>query len=114
MPQFTFKAAEGTILTCLPGEMLNDGNGAKSRKMDGPEGSVYRKNLRIPDLGMILKYTFASKCGYVTYYPQCTFYGYRYLSVTATDKVTIKSIKSIPVTSITEQMESGKLETGNE
>ena len=114
VPQFTFKAAEGTILTCLPGEMLNDGNGAKSRKMDGPEGSVYRKNLRIPDLGMILKYTFASKCGYVTYYPQCTFYGYRYLSVTATDKVTIKSIKSIPVTSITEQMESGKLETGNE
>ena len=114
VPQFVFKAAEGTTLTCLPAEMLNDGNGAKSRGMDGPEGSVYRKNLRIPDEGMILKYTFGKSCGYVTYYPRCTFYGYRYISVTATDKVTIKSITSIPVTSITKQMEIGKIETGNE
>ena len=114
IPEFTFKAAEGTILTCLPAEMLNDGNGAKSRGMDGPEGSVYRTNLRIADLGMILKYTFAEQCGYVTYHPTCTFYGYRYISVTATEKVTIKSIKSIPVTSITKQMESGTITTGNE
>ena len=114
VPEFVFKAAEGTTLTCLPAEMLNDGNGAKSRGMDGPEGSAYRKNLRIPDIGMILKYTFANHCGYVTYYPRCTFYGYRYISVTATDKVTIKSIKSIPVTSITAELETGKIETGNE
>ena len=114
VPEFVFKAAEGTTLTCLPAEMLNDGNGAKSRGMDGPEGSVYRKNLRIPDIGMILKYTFANHCGYVTYYPRCTFYGYRYISVTATDKVTIKCIKSIPVTSITAELETGKIETGNE
>ena len=114
VPSFVFKAAEGTTLTCLPAEMLNDGNGAKSRGMDGPEGSAYRKNLRIPDIGMILKYTFANHCGYVTYYPRCTFYGYRYISVTATDKVTIKSIKSIPVTSITAELETGKIETGNE
>ena len=114
VPEFVFKAAEGTTLTCLPAEMLNDGNGAKSRGMDGPEGSVYRKNLRIPDLGMVLKYTFGSSRGYVTYHPRCTFFGYRYISVTATDKVTIKSIKSIPVTSITAEMETGKIETGNE
>lgn len=114
VPEFTFKAEEGTILTCLPAEILNDGNGAKSRGMDGPEGSVHRTNLRTPDLGMILKYTFGKKCGYVTYHPNCTFYGYRYISVTATDKVTIKSINSIPVTSITKQMEIGKIETGNE
>ena len=114
VPEFTFKAEEGTILTCLPAEMLNDGNGAKSRGMDGPEGSVYRTNLRIADLGMILKYTFGKGCGYVTYHPSCTFYGYRYISVTATERVTIKSVKSIPVTSITKQMESGTLVTGNE
>ena len=113
IPEFVFKAAEGTTLTCLPGEMINDGNGAKSRCMDGPEGSVYRKNLRVPDLGMVAKYTFAKNCGYVTYHPRCTFYGYRYISVTATDKVVIKSVKSIPVTSITKEMETGKLETGN-
>ena len=114
VPEFTFKAEEGTILTCLPAEMLNDGNGAKSRGMDGPEGSVYRTNLRIANLGMILKYTFGKGCGYVTYHPSCTFYGYRYISVTATERVTIKSVKSIPVTSITKQMESGTLVTGNE
>lgn len=114
VPEFTFKAAEGTTLTCLPAEILNDGNGAHSRGMDGPEGSVHRTNLRTPDIGMILKYTFAKRYGYVTYHPHCTFYGYRYISVTATDKVKIKSIKSIPVSSITKQMESGKIETGNE
>ncbi|MBQ3246584.1 MAG: family 78 glycoside hydrolase catalytic domain [Alistipes sp.] len=114
VPAFTFKAAEGTVLTCLPGEILNDGNGAHSRGMDGPEGSVHRKNLRIPDDGMRLVYTFGDKCGYTSYYPHCTFYGYRYISVTATDKVTFKSIKSIPVTSITKEMESGTIVTGNE
>ena len=62
---------------------------------------------------MVAKYTFAKNCGYVTYHPRCTFYGYRYISVTATDKVVIKSVKSIPVTSITKEMETGKLETGN-
>lgn len=114
VPAFTFKAAEGTVLTCLPGEILNDGNGAHSRGMDGPEGSVHRKNLRIPDDGMRLVYTFGDKCGYTSYYPHCTFYGYRYISVMATDKVTFKSIKSIPVTSITKEMESGTIVTGNE
>ncbi len=114
VPAFTFKAAEGTVLTCLPGEILNDGNGAHGRGMDGPEGSVHRKNLRTPEEGMILTYTFAGKCGYVDYMPRYTFYGYRYISVTATDKVTFKSIVSIPVTSISKEMESGKISTGNE
>ncbi|MBQ5936336.1 MAG: alpha-L-rhamnosidase N-terminal domain-containing protein, partial [Bacteroidaceae bacterium] len=33
VPAFEFKAKEGTVLTCLPSELLNDGNGAKSRGM---------------------------------------------------------------------------------
>ena len=45
VPSFVFKAAEGTVLTCLPAELLNDGNGAKIRGMDGPEGSCHR----VPD-----------------------------------------------------------------
>ena len=49
VPQFVFNAKEGSVLTCLFSELLNDGNGAKSRGMDGPEGSVHRLNLRIPD-----------------------------------------------------------------
>ena len=114
VPAFEFKAAEGTVLTCLPGELLNDGNGARSRGMDGPEGSVHRENLRMAETGMILTYTFAGDKDYVTYSPRTTFFGYRYVSITATDEVTIKSITSIPVTSIAAAMEIGKITTGDE
>jgi len=113
VPSFTFKAAEGITLTCLPAELLNDGNGAKSRGMDGPEGSCHRLNLRIPERGIRLDYTFADTDDFVTYRPQCTFFGYRFVSITATGDVTIRSIKSIPVSSITEQLEIGKITTGN-
>jgi alpha-L-rhamnosidase len=113
VPSFVFKAAEGTVLTCLPGELLNDGNGAKSRGMDGPEGSVHRTNLRIPDQGFILKYTFAGKL-WESFCPRSTFFGYRFVSITATNKVKIKSIESIPVTSIAENLETGTIVTGSD
>ncbi|MBR6280404.1 MAG: family 78 glycoside hydrolase catalytic domain [Bacteroidales bacterium] len=114
VPCFEFKAAEGTVLTCLPSELLNDGNGAKARGMDGPEGSTHRRNLRTHDYGMRLVYTFADSKDFVTYYPHCTFYGYRLVSVTATGDVRIRSVRSIPVTSIAENIETGRIETGNE
>ena len=114
VPAFVFKAAEGTVLTCLPGELLNDGNGAKSRGMDGPEGSVHRTNLRIPDDGMQLEYTFGPAKGYVSYHPHCTFFGYRFASITATDEVRIRSLVSIPVTSIAQDLETGTITTGDE
>ena len=114
VPSFVFKAAEGTVLTCLPAELLNDGNGAKSRGMDGPEGSCHRDNLRIPNTGIRLDYTFVGSNDYVAYYPHCTFYGYRYVSVTATGEVAIKSLESLPVTSIAQEMEIGKIHTGHD
>lgn len=114
VPAFEFKAKEGTVLTCLPSELLNDGNGAKSRGMDGPEGSTHRLNLRIPDTGMILRYTFAAAKDFVKFTPRSTFYGYRFVSITATDEVTIRSIKSVPVSSITKEMETGTIVTGSE
>ena len=113
VPAFEFKAKEGTMLTCLPSELLNDGNGAKSRGMDGPEGSTHRLNLRIPDTGMQLHYTFAAGNGFVSFIPRSTFSGYRFVSITATDEVTIRSIKSVPVTSISKEMETGHIETGS-
>lgn len=114
VPFFTFSANEGTRLTCLPGELLNDGNGAFSRGMDGPEGSVHRLNLRTHKTQMRLDYTFADNGGKpVSYIPQCTFFGYRYLSITATEDVTIERIKSIPVSSITDDMRTGDIVTGN-
>ena len=114
VPEFVFKANEGVVLTCLPGELLNDGNGARSRGMDGPEGSVHRENLRTPKSGMILGYTFARGNDYVSYSPRCTFFGYRYVSITATGDVSIKSVKSIPVTSIAGNLEIGHISTGND
>ena len=114
VPAFEFKAKEGTVLTCLPGELLNDGNGARSRGMDGPEGSVHRENLRMAESGMILTYTFGAGEKYVSYHPRTTFFGYRFVSITATDEVSIKSIHSIPVTSIAENLETGTITTGDE
>ena len=113
VPSFVFNAKEGTVLTCLPSELLNDGNGAKSRGMDGPEGSCHRLNLRIPQTGMILNYTFAESKKPVAFTPTCTFFGYRLVSITATDEVTIDSIESIPVTSISKGIEPGTITTGH-
>ena len=114
VPEFVFKAAEGTVLTCLPSEILNDGNGAESRGMDGPEGSVHRTNLREHSWAFRSVYTFASAPDYVTYTPSCTFFGYRFVSITATSEVRIKSLRSIPVTSIAKGLETGTLTTGND
>lgn len=114
VPSFRFCAAEGTVLTCRVSEILNDGNGAVSRNADGPEGSVHRDNLRMEDRGMKLVYTFGPGGRYVTFCPRCTFFGYRLVSITATDKVKIKSVQSIPASSITEGMETGRITTGNE
>ena len=114
VPSFIFSAAEGTVLNCVTSELLNDGNGAKDRGMDGPEGSVHRLNLRIPDTGMKLKYIFADSEGDVNYTPRCTFFGYRFISINVSDKVVIKDIKSLPVNSISKEMEIGCIKTGNE
>ena len=114
VPSFVFNAKEGTKLMCLPSELLNDGNGSKKRGMDGPEGSVHRLNLRIPDTGMQLEYTFSGSNKPVSFRPQNTFYGYRLVSITATDDVVFKSIESVPITSITQDMEIGTITTGND
>jgi alpha-L-rhamnosidase len=113
VPYLEFKAKEGTVLTCLPSEILNDGNGARSRGMDGPEGSTHRTNLRL-DGGMVLEYTFGPERGYVSYIPRFSFFGYRYISMTTTSKVRIRTLRSVPVTSVKAEMETGRIVTGNE
>ncbi len=113
VPRFRFRAAEGTTLTALPAEMLNDANGAKCRGNDGPEGSVYRVNLRSPKEGMRCVYTFKKSDGPVTYSPRFTFFGYRYISITATGNVVIEKLESVPVSSVTKAMETGRIEVGD-
>lgn len=114
VPSFVFSAAEGTVLECYPAELLNDGNGARSRGMDGPEGSIHRLNLRVPDSSMRLLYTFGQASGDVSYRPRCSFFGYRFVSIRVSDEVCISKVHSIPVTSVSEEMETGKISTGNE
>ena len=111
VPRFTFRAKRGTVLTVLPGEMLNDADRG-SRGCDGPKGSVFRANLRMVRDGMRIIYTFAGG-GWEEYVPSYTFFGYRYLSITATDEVEIESVESVPVTSVTKEMETMWIETGD-
>ena len=114
VPSFVFKAAEGTLLVCRPSEILNDGNGAERRGMDGPEGSTHRRNLRVDPDEIWMTYTFGPSDGFVAYQPRTSFWGYRYIAVTADGPVQFKSLASVPVTSISKEMEIGKIETGNE
>lgn len=113
VPRFLFKSAKGTRLRCEPAEILNDGNGAKSRGMDGPEGSGHRTNLRIQDTGVRIDYTFAGAASPVEYIPRATFFGYRYVNVTADNDVSISKITSIPVSSISKDLETGRITTGD-
>ncbi|MBP5511635.1 MAG: family 78 glycoside hydrolase catalytic domain [Kiritimatiellae bacterium] len=108
VPEFTFSAKEGVSIKARPAEMLNDGNGAKSRGCDGPEGSAYFANYR--NARTTMQYVFAGR-GRETYHPRFTFFGYRYLSVTATGNVQIFSARSLPVTSIPKGSETGNLKT---
>ena len=109
IPQFEFSADAGTTLSMRPAEMLNDGNGAKKRNCDGPEGSIYKRSYR--QARTTLNYTFAGR-GVEKYRPNFTFFGYRYASITTSGRVKIAKIRSIPVTSILKSTETGRLETG--
>ena len=113
VPRFRFSAPAGTTLTAKPAEMLNDDDGLKSRGNDGPEGSVYRVNLRSGhENGRLVRYTFAGRA-FEDYMPRFTFFGYRYVSVTATAPVVIERFESVPVTSIRREMERGTVFTGD-
>lgn len=112
VPKFLLKAQSGTVLTFLPAEMLNDEYGLKSRGNDGPEGSIYRKNLRaITHTGAKAIYIASGK-GEETYMPRFSFFGYRYASIETTAPVTILKLESVPVTSISKSLERGRLTTG--
>ena len=112
VPEFRFAAREGTRLVAKAGEMLCDGGGRMDRGNDGPEGSVYRGNLRVlRDWGAKVEYVFSGD-GDEFYRPEFTYLGYRYLSVTATDDVRFQAIASVPVTSVPKCNEVGRIETG--
>ena len=106
-PELTLKAAKGTKLTVAFAELLND-SGDASRGNDGPKGSVYVKNYRSALSRLVYV---ASGDGTEIYRPTHTFYGYRYLSITATDYVEIKSVVGKVIGS--EMTELGNFETSS-
>ena len=110
VPEFVFRAARGVTLTARPAEMLNDGDGDKARHCDGPGGSAYVAEYRGAPIRA--RYTFAG-APEETYRPSFTFYGGRYLSITADGPVEILRVRWIPVSSIAAEAETASLETGD-
>lgn len=112
VPMITVKAARGTKMTIRLAEMLNDG--VKGHGGDGPEGSVYLANMR--GAGAKVEYVCRGPEGGKTgewFMPFHTFYGYRYAEISADGDVT-GSIHSVPVTSVSKEMEHGTIVTGDE
>ena len=109
VPEFAFAAEKGVKANIRFGEMLNAGNGEKKKAYDGPAGSVYLINLR--DAKARVDYTFGG--GEATYRPGFSYFGYRYLTLTATGDVTVKSVKSVPVTSIAKEQERNTIVTSD-
>ncbi|MGW6905177.1 family 78 glycoside hydrolase catalytic domain [Streptomyces sp. NPDC054940] len=83
VPRYTLRGPAGAQVVLKPGEMLND----DSAGADGPVGSVYRANLRAAKATST--YILKGDPEGETHEDTLTFYGFRYVSVTATDTVTL-------------------------
>ena len=107
-PTFTVKGAKGTTVQIRVGEMLND-SGLESRGNDNPEGSIYTINYR----------SAKAKAYYILkgdeqgeyYCPTFTFFGFRYLEITATEDVEFTDLACPVIGSATH--ETGKMATSH-
>jgi alpha-L-rhamnosidase len=93
VPRYTVRGPAGAQIVFKFGEMLND----DSEGADGPEGSVYRANLRTAKATStyILKGTESGE----THQDTQSFYGFRYVSVTTDQPVTLTSFTGKVATS---------------
>lgn len=91
-PSLAINALNGTKVKCLFAEMLND-SGDKSRGNDGPKGSLYIANYRsaLARFNYIAAST-NSRRQLNIIKPLHTFYGFRYVEVTADKDITIECI----------------------
>ncbi|MBQ7910235.1 MAG: family 78 glycoside hydrolase catalytic domain [Clostridia bacterium] len=107
-PTFTVKGQKGTSVQIRVGEMLND-SGLESRGNDNPEGSIYTINYRSAKAKAyyILKGDEAGE----SYCPTFTFFGFRYLEITATEDVEFTDVACPVIGSATR--ETGKMETSH-
>ncbi|WP_371591174.1 MULTISPECIES: family 78 glycoside hydrolase catalytic domain [unclassified Streptomyces] len=91
--RYSLRGQAGTQVEFTFGEMLND----DSDGADGPEGSVYRANLRTAKATST--YLLKGDPQGETHQDSLTFYGFRYVSVTATDTVTLTGLTGRVATS---------------
>ncbi len=108
LPDVTFKAKKGTYIQIRVAEMLND-SGLLSRGNDNPKGSVYTINYRAA----------RSKAYYVTNGDECgehyrsmfTFFGFRYIEISATEDISVSDLTAMVVGSDIDEV--GSIETSN-
>ncbi|WP_051740722.1 alpha-L-rhamnosidase [Streptomyces xylophagus] len=91
--RYSLRGPAGAKVEFRFGEMLND----DSAGADGPEGSLYRANLR--SAKATSTYVMKGDRHGETHQDSLTFYGFRYVSVTATDTVTITGLTGKVATS---------------
>ena len=100
-------AAAGTRITGIFAEMLND-SGERSRGNDGPAGSMYVENYR----NALSRMTYITAgSGQESYEPTHTYYGFRYLELSADADVDILSVRGQVVYSSMRRI--GGIETDN-
>ena len=107
-PEITASGPMGTTVMMRTGEMRNDRNGLKARGNDGPEGSVYHANYRTA--ASTARYIMNGK-GDETYHSSYTFYGFRYIELTATADIVVKRMRGLVLTSMLD--DTGTLETSD-
>lgn len=110
VPKITFSGKEGKTVTLKMAEMLNDGSraGDGATEASGPKGSIYTKSLR--GARSEARYTFKDEKR-VTYCPRTSYYGYRYVSISADCDVVLYDLVSKAVSSVSER--TGFIETNN-
>ncbi len=105
--KLTLKGERGTTVNVHYAEFLND-SGEISRGNDGAKGSLYTVNLR----SALAKETYIlGGSGEETYRPRFTFFGYRYVQISAENDIEILDFISEVVGTVTH--ETGKIETSD-
>ena len=108
VPYLKYRAKSGTEMTLHFGEMLND-SGEEEKKNDGPKGSLYQANYRSAASTVTILSEGREREEYRTAF---SYFGFRYLSMTASEEVEIWEIRAIALGNTSP--ECGMLVTDNE
>lgn len=91
VPYVEYVAPSGTQIDIQFAEMLND-SGEQKRGNDGPKGSLYRANYRSATTAVTV---ISGGAGRETYAPTFFYTGFRYLSLTADQDITLYNVKGL-------------------